>query len=119
MNRTRDSSKAIPSTTTEHKTRLCLAALAKLWRTEPESSLHREDLIELARAELGKYDLTPEQLDEAAPMLAKALHMRLEQNGGQPLDDSLRTDIERQVLEWCGCLADTSPTVRPQDTNRQ
>jgi hypothetical protein len=89
-----------------HKGRLCLATLAKLWRTEPESSLHREDLIEIARAELGKYDLTPDELDEAAPMLAKSLHMRLEQNGGQPLDETLKFDIERQVLDWCGCMND-------------
>src|ERR1041385_2506355 len=91
-----------------HKSRLCLAALANLWRAEPESSLRREDLIELARAELGKYDLTPDELDDAAPMLAKSLHMRIEQNGGRPLDDSLKQEIERQVLEWCGCIHPSS-----------
>lgn len=73
--------------------------------------MHREDLIELARAELGKYDLTPDQLEEAAPILAKSLHMRIEQNGGKPLDDSLTAEIERQVLEWCGCIE--SPPISP------
>jgi hypothetical protein len=92
-----------------HKSRLCLAALAKLWRAEPESSLQREDLIEIARAELGKYDLTPDELDEAAPMLAKSLHMRIEQNGAAPLDEPLKQEIERQVLEWCGCIHSPSP----------
>lgn len=80
-----------------------LAALAKYYLTPPESAFHREDLIEHARIALGKYDLTPEELDEAAPLLARALHMRIEQNGGRDLDDEHKQVIEHQVLEWCGC----------------
>ena len=81
-----------------------VAALASLFCVEPESELRREELIELARISLGKYDLEPEELDEAAPLLARALHMRIEQNGGHPLDVSHTLELERQVLEWCGKL---------------
>jgi hypothetical protein len=77
--------------------------LAVLYCAWPESALQREDLLEAARVQLSKYDLESEDLDRIAPVLARTLHMLIEQNGGRPLADGRELEIERQVLEWCGC----------------
>lgn len=86
-----------------------LAALAHLYWSPPGSDLVREDLIERARAALLKYRLEPEQLDDVAPLLASAMHMLIEQNGGRPLPEDYAREIEHHVLKWHGL--DTIPCV--------
>jgi hypothetical protein len=80
--------------------------LAQLYCSWPESTLRREDLLESARVQLSKYDLEEYELDRIVPVLARTLHMLVEQNGGKPLADERKLEIERQVLEWCGCNKD-------------
>src|ERR1017187_806457 len=77
--------------------------LAQLYCAWPESALHREDMFEAARVQLSKYDLEPEELNRIAPVLARTLHMLVEQNGAKPLAEGRELEIEKQVLEWCGC----------------
>jgi len=77
--------------------------LAQLYTAWPESALHREDLLESARVQLCKYGLESDELDRVAPVLARTLHMLIEQNEGKPLADGRKLEIERQALEWCGC----------------
>ena len=80
-----------------------IAALAGYYWSPPESNLLREDLLERSRLALAKYDLEQEQLEETAPLLASALHMLIEQNGGKPLPAEYAREVEHQVLHWCGC----------------
>jgi hypothetical protein len=77
--------------------------LAQLYCSAPESALHREDLLESARIQLSKYDLDEDELDRIVPVLARTLHMLIEQNGGKHLASKREIEIERQVLDWCGC----------------
>ena len=92
-----------------------IQALTARFCTEPESTITKEDLVENARTSLERYSLEREQLDKAAPMLARALHMRIEQNGGKDLNAALKREIEKHVLIWCGygkALAATQSTTK-------
>jgi len=92
-----------------------VTALAQFYCGEPESALHREDLLESARLDLSKYDLESDDLDRTIPVLARTLHMLMEQNGGKPLADERKLEIERQVLAWCGCGRDGKGSNRAEE----
>ena len=79
------------------------AALAHLYWSPPNNHVVREELLERARLALGKYDLEQDELDEATPVLAAALHMLMEQNGGKELPREYQRDVERRVMDWVGC----------------
>ena len=83
---------------------ISVMALASLYNSEPRPAVKREELLEHARVLLAKYDLEAHELNEAAPILAQTLCMLIEQNGGRDLDEQLKRKVERNVLEWCGCV---------------
>ena len=79
-----------------------IAALAEFYCGEPESLIAKEELLEQARRALIKYDLEKNDLEIAAPILARTLHMLIEQNGGKSLTPERMAEIERHILDWCG-----------------
>lgn len=78
-----------------------IAALACYYWAPPSSVMERDYLLERARLALVRYDLDAEEMEEAVPMLAAALHMLIEQNGGTPLPTDYEREIECHVIGWC------------------
>ena len=96
LNRTKEIIRSKPSPAID------LAALAEIYNSPPPSHIAWEDLLEEARIALAKYELEEAELSIAAEHLAKAMHMLVEQQGGQRLEPHRQAEIERHVLDWCG-----------------
>jgi hypothetical protein len=80
-----------------------IAALAEYYCGQPESLIAKEELLEHARRALAKYELDENDLEIATPVLARTLHMLVEQNGGKSLSPERMMQIERHILDWCVC----------------
>ena len=66
-----------------------------------KNSYAMHESIAEARRRMGKYDLEPAELGEAAPLLAKCIVMLEEENGGIRLGPDRLRDLELGVLAWC------------------
>ena len=79
-----------------------VAELATVYNSPPPSQLHWRNLVDEARVALAKYELKEAELNVAAEHLAKAMHMLVEQSGCHHLEEHLQSQLEMQVLNWCG-----------------
>ncbi len=85
-----------------------VAALAALYNSPTNSPVAHEYLLEEARQAMSKYELPQADLEIGADLLARAMHMLVEQRGLKKLPPERMAELERDVLDYCGLCSPTS-----------
>ena len=79
-----------------------IVSLAQIYNSPMPSPIAHEDLLDVARTALLKYELAEYEFEIAADSLARSMHMLLEQQGVKKLTPKHMAALEKEVIEWCG-----------------
>jgi hypothetical protein len=92
--------------------RMDIASLAQIYNSPKSSPITHEDLLDVARTALLKYELAEHEFEIAADSLARSMHMLLEQHGVKKLTPKHMAALEKEVIEWCGISKSIAPNNR-------
>ncbi len=87
-----------------------VAALAALYNSPTNSPVAHEYLLEEARRAMSKYELPQADLEITSDLLARAMHMLIEQRGLEKLPPESMAELEQDVLDYSGPYSHTAVT---------